>query len=623
LAPGRAQRTGFALGHARLVGWFEPQACSAPFRAVVEQDVDQVRLSCAGLQILADARYVRWVTGPDHLVLWVGRPVVAGRALDSAQQCDPQRPEEVLLSAAESSAHPPGGRFAILHFDGRNRTATLSTDRFAVHPLCYATVDGKAPRRIVFSDRADAVARFVGAGIDPQAIFEYVYFHVIPAPRTVFQGVSRLPAARRLIFGAGGTTVEPSWTPVFVGSERRVSLGLRDQFHRLLAQSVEREIGGDSNVGAFLSGGTDSSTVAGMACRLTGRALPTFSIGFDQAGYDEMEYARIAARHFGTEHHEFYLSPKDLVDHSPAVAAYYDQPFGNSSALPAYYCARMAGEAGIGRLLAGDGGDELFGGNTRYAKQRLFGAYWTLPATLRTGIVEPLFVDAGLVRRLPLLRKLRSYVEQARVPMPQRTETYNLLLRFGAEAVFAPAFLAAVDTRQPALLQQQVFDAAPTTSLVDQMLFYDWRFTLSDNDLPKVTQTCQMAGRQVGFPLLSDELVDFSLRLSPSLKVRGLTLRYFFKQALTDFLPPQIIAKKKHGFGLPFGYWVRQHADLNSLSRASVMALAQRGIVQPRLVEELFSRRLGEHPGFFGELIWILMMAEQWLSAHAPSFEVN
>ena len=169
--------------------------------------------------------------------------------------------------------------------------------------------------------------------------------------------------------------------------------------------------------------------MAGTLKQITGRAR-TFSIGFDQRGYDEMDYARIAARHFGTDHCEHYVTPAQLVSAVPQVASHYDQPFGNSSALPAFICARIAREHGVSKLLAGDGGDEFFGGNSRYAKQKVFELWWTLPSALRQAL-RPLIANE-VTRRIPLVRKGASYVDQASVPMPSRLETYNLLQRFGA-----------------------------------------------------------------------------------------------------------------------------------------------------------------------------------------------
>ena len=380
----------------------------------------------------------------------------------------------------------------------------------------------------------------------------------------------------------------------------------------MLRQAVSRQLD-ESKAACFLSGGTDSSTVAGIIGEVTGKPAATYSIGFEAEGYDEMEFARIAARRFGTEHHEYYVTPEDLVRAIPSVARYYDQPFGNSSALPAYYCAKMAHEDGVRRILGGDGGDELFGGNTRYAKQKVFGWYAHIPKPLRTGILEPLLGNQR-VGRLSGISKAVSYVEQAKVPMPDRLQMYNLIMRLGMDAVFSDEFLAQVDTGLPLVQQREVWQfAKPPCSEVNRQLAFDWRYTLAESDLPKIVGTTSLAGLSVGFPLLDDDLLAFSQRLPSSLKLNGLQLRWFFKEALKGILPDEIIAKKKQGFGLPFGVWVTTNSNLRELSESSLRSLVDREILRGEFVDALFRSYLGEHPGYYGEMIWISMMFAQWM----------
>ena len=442
------------------------------------------------------------------------------------------------------------GAFAIALRDGEGR-AFLAVDRFAVHTLCWRVVDGE----VLFAERADALADSP-PDIDPQAVFDYLYFHAIPSPRTIFKDVFRLPPAHCAVFEHGRMTVAPYWVPTFAQAPEATSFdALRDEFRVLLRNAVAAELDGGIPAG-FLSGGTDSSTVAGMIREAAGRPAATYSIGFEAEGYDEMAYARIAARHFGSDHHEYSVTPDDLVRSIGDVAGHYDQPFGNSSALPAYYCARAARADGVSKMLAGDGGDELFGGNSRYAKQRVFGWYEHVPQALRRGVMEPFF-GSSVVAGMPLLRKGSSYVEQARVPLPDRMQMYNLLLRVGTDEVLEPGFVACVDTAGPLAQQREVWGAARTDSAVNRTLAYDWRYTLAESDLPKVCGTAGLAGVAVGFPFLDQDLLEFSLRLPADHKLKGLKLRWFFKEALRGFLPDEIIAKKKQGFGLPFGVWTQ------------------------------------------------------------------
>ena len=505
------------------------------------------------------------------------------------------------------------GRFSVVLIDDAQRSVTIVTDRFATWPVCYRLGSGV----FSFADRADAVP-FAGQRLAPQALFDYLFFHMIPAPATVFAEVVRVQPAHLVRYRAGKVESKPYWTPVFDETARPSLEDSRREFRAIVETAVAREVDGRST-GAYLSGGTDSSTVAGMLCKVHAAPAKTYSIGFDAAGYDEMQYARIAARHFSTDHHEYYVTPADLLAAIPRVAAHYEQPFGNSSAVPALICAERAKHDGVEKMLAGDGGDELFGGNTRYATQRVFGWYYVVPAALRSGVLEPL-LGGSAAGRLPIVKKVASYVKQARVPMPDRLQSYNQLLRIGPSEIFTADFLAVVDVGAPLAQQRQLWSSIDAKSLINSMLAFDWRYTLADNDLPKVLGTTQLAAIDVGFPLLADELLDFSLALPPEWKLKGLTLRWFFKEALRGFLPIEIIQKKKHGFGLPFGVWATQHDGLRSLASAALRALGERGVIRRPFLEELLEVRLDEHPGYYGEMVWILMMLELWLEHHAASW---
>jgi asparagine synthase (glutamine-hydrolysing) len=506
-----------------------------------------------------------------------------------------------------------GGDFSLAAWDERERRGWLAIDRIGVHQLVYARNRGV----LAFASTLDMLAAHPGIErrLSRQGLYDYLYFHVCPGPGTIYEGMSRVPAGHFIEFGDGKVSPpRPYWTMRFDEEPGR-DLGLFEEEFLTLTRAAVAEAAEAENTGAFLSGGTDSSTVSGMLGRVSKKPARTFSIGFDAAGYDEMEYARIAARHFGCEHHEYYVTPNDVVAAIPKIAASYDQPFGNASAIPTYYCAKLAREHGIERLLAGDGGDELFGGNERYAKQHLLGLYGSVPSILKSAVIEPLLRAMPGVDRFAPTRKLRSYVEQARPPMPQRYQSYNLLSYLGQDKVFTPEFLASIDPGHSLALMQDAHTPFADASLINQMLAIDLRFILADGDLPKVTRTCALAGVDVTFPLLDDRLVAFSGRLPARMKLRGTQLRWFFKHALRDFLPPQILKKQKHGFGLPVGTWLVGHKPLADLANDSVRLLRDRGIVQPRFIDELFSTRLREHPGYFGTMIWVLMMLGLWLDS--------
>ena len=506
-----------------------------------------------------------------------------------------------------------GGTFAVAIIDAERASGVLAVDRMGIRSLCYANPGGS----LVFGSTAAGVAAHptVGRTLSRQAIFDYLYCHVVPAPGTIYAGVQKLRPGECLAFCNGIAVRRYYWQMRYHDDSLESVETLKPRFRQLLREAASRAIGQDADVGAFLSGGTDSSTVAGLLTELRGRPAKTYSIGFAAEGFDEMAYARITARHFSTKAHEYYVTPQDVVDAIPIIAQAYDEPFGNDSAVPTYYCARMARADGVTVMLAGDGGDEIFGGNARYAKQKLFEAYGAVPRVLRHRLIEPLVLGLPGADRLAPLRKLGSYIRQASVPLPDRLESYNFLHRSPLADIFEPGFLAEVDVSRPLALQRHAYQRAASASPVNRMMHLDLEFTLADNDLRKVSRMCTVAGVEVRYPLIDDALVELSGELPPPLKVKGLKLRYFFKQALKDFLPPETLAKTKHGFGMPFGLWLRDHKPLAELVHESLTTFAHRGIVKPSYIEELLHQHETSHASYFGVMIWVIMMLERWLAA--------
>jgi len=494
--------------------------------------------------------------------------------------------------------------------DGR---VFLAVDRFAQHTLCCRQIG----QTLVFATAADTLG---STQLRPQALFDYLFLHAIPSPGTVFEEVRRLPPGHFALFERGKLTVQPFRSLRFEPSKSHSLTALKAEFRKLLLESVKAELG-SGKPACFLSGGTDSSTVAGHIRAVAGE-VHTYSIGFDAEGYDEMAFARIAAQHFGAQHHEYYVTPDDLVAGIAKVAASFDQPFGNSSAVPAYYCALQAQADGVDRLLAGDGGDELFGGNSRYALQRMYGLYGQVPQFLRSALIEPMLALPG-TQGLSLWRKGRGYVRDAKTPLPDRMDHYNLLHRLGLAEVLSRDFMAAIQPQGPLQQQREVWAMADAEHELNRQLAYEWRYTLAESDLVKVRGACTLAGVQVGYPLLSDALTEFSMQLPVSYKLKGFKLRWFFKEALRDFLPPAIITKQKKGFGLPFGVWANRHPGLKALASDSVRSFADRGVVRPEFVRKLLEEHLPSHPGYYGEMVWILMMLEQWLRRHAPQWHYS
>ncbi len=505
-----------------------------------------------------------------------------------------------------------GGRFSLFVWDRVEKAGLIACDRFAQTPVYWA--QGPA-EELVFGPTASSVVSILGQtpSLSDQAIFNYLYFHMVPGPATAFEGVNKLLAAHALVATDGAWRVRRYWEPDFRENADASMTEACEELRGLLSSSVARLASG-ADSGAFLSGGLDSSTVAGLLAKHQTQPK-TYSIGFNAEGYDEIRYARLASERFQTRFNTYYVTPDDVLAELPKIAAAYDEPFGNSSALPAYFCARLAVSDGRTRLLAGDGGDELFAGNERYAKQEVFEHYGKWPAWGRRLILEPL-----LFRLLPeaggLFGKARSYVRQANIPLPDRLQTYNFLNRLGARAIVTDALLDAVDVSLPLQLDRDLYRQPRTASRLNRMLYLDWQHTLADNDLRKVNRMCQLAGVEVEYPMLDDHLVEFSTRVSSRRKMRSNRLRDFYKRAFKDFLPEEIIDKPKHGFGLPFGVWMSEHQGLQQLAEDNLSRMRRRDYVRAEFIDEILRLHREHHAGYYGEFIWILTMLELWLTAH-------
>ncbi|MBK6597001.1 MAG: asparagine synthase [Proteobacteria bacterium] len=546
---------------------------------------------------------------------------VAGkpRWTDSALQAEAGQagPAAALLSAyrryGDSLLAKISGHFAIVLFDIEAGKALFATDRFVTHPIAYSVDSSTA---LLVASRADTVARQPGvnAAISPQSIFNYTFFHMVPSPGTVYAGVAKLEPATTARFDGRNVRTQRYWMPRY--PERWPSEAeIIERMQPILLRAVEAAEPGDAS-GAFLSGGLDSSTVVGMLAKV--QPAKTFSIGFSEEGYDEMEYARTSARHFKTEPNEYYVQPADVAVAVPRIAAAYDEPFGNSSAVPTMFCARLAAQSGVTHLLAGDGGDELFGGNERYARQKVFERYSMIPQPLRKLLLEPLLRSPfGALPGIP--GKMRSYAEQASVGMPMRLFTYNFVQHQGPAQIFSPSFLEAVSVTEPERLQTAEYQAPATTDIVDRMLYMDWKFVLADNDLRKVNTMCSLEGVKVSYPMLDDELLELSLLVSPELKVHGTELRYLYKRAMRGFLPDRILTKTKHGFGLPFGQWLKKSPPLQELVNDSLASFANRGFVRREFSDQIIAAHRSGQANFYGTFIWVLVLLEQWLAVHAPA----
>lgn len=510
------------------------------------------------------------------------------------------------------------GPFSLAVIEPDSGRALLAVDRFGAHAMYYARLPGGA---LAFGSTADAVRAHpaVGATISAQEIYDYLFFYVCPAPKTVYREQRKLLPAQYLQLDNGQVRTAFYWRMPY-GTERAAEpAGAPGELESLIERSVRQAIEDENpdQIGAFLSGGLDSSTLVGLLARSSGGRPKTFTVRFEHDAYDESGYARAAARHFGTDHHEYTLTPKDVLDLVPKIAETYDEPFGNSSAVPAYYCARMASEHGVGLMLAGDGGDELFAGNARYVEQMIFDLYRRVPAAVRSYVIEPGVFGVPFADRMRLVRRARNYITRARMPMPDRLEDHNLWLSVPLDEVFEDPPLREIDPDEPLELRREVYRRAGSASLLQCMMHLDLTAALADNDLRKVNRMCGLAGVRVRYPFLSEDVAEFSARVPASLLIKRLKIRDFYKRELRHFLPAETLSKRKHGFGMPFSEWLKEDPGLRDLAHDSLLAFKRRHCMKAAFIDRVIAGHRAASQAVYDEIVWDIMMLELWWQAHA------
>lgn len=506
------------------------------------------------------------------------------------------------------------GAFSVVLWDRRERKLIAGIDGFGMNRLVYS----RSGMTLMVASRAHSLVATgeVDLAINPHAIPNLLNFSVNLGPETALSQVHRLQPGELLVASAGQLVVKQYWDMRYgVGEEtdeNRLSQELESLFQGCVAAHCEGQP--FDSVGAFLSGGTDSSTVVGMMSRMGRGPARAFSIGFQEQPFNELGYAQLAASRFHAEHHTFLVGPNDCFDALPGMVRFFDEPFGNSSAIPTYFCARLAAQNGVKVLLAGDGGDELFGGNERYATDRVYELYQAVPRVLRKGVIEPVLkampMENGLVGRA------RRYVGRGNMSGIDRILCHQFLSTHDPGAIFEHDFLKSLGDFSVLDIPRRYYETAPARESLDRILYADVKITLGDSDLPKVTCMAEMAGVQVRFPFLDHSVAAFSCRLPARLKVKGFQKRYLFKKAFRDLLPAEIIQKKKHGFGIPVASWLKSDPKMRGLCRDTLnsRAFLERGYFRRDFVENLFRQHEADETSYYGDTLWVLLILELWLS---------
>jgi asparagine synthase (glutamine-hydrolysing) len=504
------------------------------------------------------------------------------------------------------------GGFSVVVRDRRERKLVAAIDGFGINRLVYH----QGAQVLMVATRIDALARSgIDLKVNPRAIVNYLNFTSNLAPETIFTEVHRLQPGMILIAEGGKIRLEKYWDMRYgVGSdtdEGRLSRTLESMVERAVAVHCRND--SFSSLGAFLSGGTDSSTVTGMMSRMAKGPVKTFSIGYQEQSFNELGYAQIAADRFKTDHHTYLVGAADCAEALPGILRSFDEPFGNSSAIPTYFCAKLAADNGVKVLLAGDGGDELFGGNERYLSDKVFGAYHAIPPFVRKGLIEP-----GL-RLAPfengLFGKARRYVRRANLPPAERYFSGFYLRANDPHTILQRDFLAQLGDYSVLDIPARHYRDAPASDHLDRLLYVDLKITLADNDLPKVTCAAELAGIQTRFPFLDRAVAEFSGCIPPGLKVKGGEKRYLFKRAFRELLPVEIIKKKKHGFGIPVSTWMKTDRRMRELTHDTLYSsrALTRGYFERKPIEELFRmHEITDDSPYYGDMLWTHLMLELW-----------
>lgn len=507
------------------------------------------------------------------------------------------------------------GMFAFGLWDAPRQTLFLARDRVGKKPLFYAEVGG----HFLFASELQAlvVHPAVRRELDPAGLDDYLALGYVPAPRTIFRNVFKLPPATTLTVqaNADGYRLKPEkyWQLDYLP---KLALGEAEAVEATLAhltEAVRLRLTADVPLGALLSGGIDSSLVVALMSRLARRPVKTFSIGFDERDFDELPYARMVAKQFGTEHHELTVRPQ-AAEVLPLLVRHYGEPFADSSAVPSYYVAKMTREH-VTVALNGDGGDESFGGYERYLAQQAAEAYGHVPGLLRRGIIEP------LARLLPSKQsrrsrgaKLQRFLRDAALPPGPRYARWLGIFRPEERAsLYTDAFrdrLAGHDGSrwlEEAVATGQRAGLAP----LDAVLAADVHGYLPFDLLVKMDIAAMANGLEARSPFLDTQVMEFAARLPTHYKIRRGCLKALLREAGKALLPPAVLRRRKMGFAVPVGAWLR--GELRPLLEDTLLSSRARARDHFRIepIRELVAahvegRRDAGHP------LWALLWLELW-----------
>jgi asparagine synthase (glutamine-hydrolysing) len=522
-------------------------------------------------------------------------------------RCDTEAILHAYEEWGESAAEHLNGMFAFAIWSSARRELFLARDRLGIKPLYYSWSGG----RLVFASEIKAILEDprVERTVDPQAVFDYVGYEFVPGPRTMFAGINKLQPGHTMTLRAGQITTRQYWDLGF----RPVALGWEDAKRRileLLQKSVERRLMSDVPLGVFLSGGVDSSSVLAMVSGLTDQKIRTFTIGYDDPSFSEIDYARTVAKHFRSEHSEVMIRPVRPEDIERGVW-HLDEPMTDLSAIPLMLlCQRARQDVTV--CLSGEGGDEVFVGYDRFRASRFSARYYErLPRQLRRRLIEP------LVRRLPdqeqkkgAVNVIKRFVDGASLdPVGEHMRWQYFLSPVLASALFRQGVLDRIDAA-PFRLVSGWASRCRSDEQLDREVYVDLKMTMADSVLMKVDKMSMANSLEVRVPFLDHELVEFATGLPPAWRMRGFETKSILKEAMLAHLPREILYRRKQGYSLPIKNWLRN--ELRDYAREAIgRSELVREFFEPAAIERVWEEHLARQHNH-NHLLWALLNLALW-----------
>ncbi len=484
------------------------------------------------------------------------------------------------------------GMFALALWDSRQARLLLARDRLGKKPL-YVRQESS---RLLFASELKALLqdRDVPRRLDGQALREYLFLGYVPAPFTLLEGIRKLLPGHYMLAERGGASIHQYWDPRFDVADTLPEQEWVERVRAALLESVRMRLISDVPLGAFLSGGIDSSIVVAAMAQLLPQPVKTFSIGFEgpDAFYNELTYARLAAQTFGTDHHELIVRP-NVSELLPKLIWHMDEPIADSALLTTYLVSQLAAQS-VTVVLSGVGGDELFGGYRRYLGDSIARYYNLLPSLVRRTLVP------ALLEKLPKDRASRwqNYFRYAH--SFARTATRPPLERYAEYLTVFSADLQAQMLRDaPGDGLASILAASPTLATyretcrpwhrLNQLFYLDLKTSLPDDLLALTDKMTMATSIECRAPFVDHELVELTCRMPPHLKIRGLSMKYLLKRVAAPWLPERILHRPKRGFGAPVGSWIRHELAPLIDDTLSEQSIAKRGLFNPPFVRQLLA----------------------------------